>query len=166
LSVLLFLIAGSIASATLPERGKPEANRLEELPMELAQVTIEQRVIIRVPMVPPGGPPPRSKGFSEGSPPPPLPMEWKEHKGPKCVPIRGIAKAAIRTDGGVDLVMRGRTLLRAKVARECRAVDLYAGFYIQPTADGNLCAKRDAFLARSGMSCEIQAFRKLEPKHH
>ena len=125
--------------------------------MKLAQVRIEQRVIMRVPMPPPPGPPP-----SDRLPPD---MEWEEKgKGPKCIPIRALRSARVSSHRTVDLVLRDRTRLRAKLGRGCRSDDLYSGFYIQPNPDGSLCADRDELLARSGMSCEINSFRWLAPR--
>ena len=140
--------------------------------VELAQMTIEQRIIIRVPMIRPGPPPPpdeRGARYRTEPPPsgaqPPLNREWEEHKGPKCIRISQVRAAAISSSRGVDLVLDDNRRLRAVLGRECRPADLYSGFYIQPHADGSLCAGRDRVLARSGADCAITDFRRLEPKH-
>ncbi|WP_413818517.1 hypothetical protein [Sphingobium sp.] len=125
-------------------------------PVELAQVTIEQRVIIRVPVVRQ----PRS-----GRPvPPPRPQEWDEKKGPRCVAIRSIASAALGDRNSVDLILSNNQRYRARLARRCRSADFYSGFYIEPSDDGSLCAGRDAIQARSGPSCEVDSFKRLVPE--
>ncbi|MEO8724074.1 MAG: hypothetical protein ABI395_11265 [Sphingobium sp.] len=126
---------------------------------EWAQLTIEQRIIIRVPMARPA---PsvrirRDHALDDEA----ADIEWEEHKGPKCVPIRALVAASVTSARGVDLVMKDRSRMRARLGRTCRPADLYSGFYIQPTTDGNLCAGRDQLLGRSGMSCDIDSFRRL-----
>ena len=131
-------------------------------------MTIEQRIIIRVPMARPGMPPPDGRDaryHAESRPPPPPPIEWEEHKGPKCIRISQLRAAAITSSRGVDLMLDDRSRLRALLGRECRTADLYSGFYIQPNADGSLCAGRDRVLARSGADCAITDLKRLKPKH-
>ena len=143
----------------------PAISAADDAPMEgvdLAQVTIEQRIIIRVPMARPSGQGPERGGRPDrqmrGGP---EPLEWEEHKGPKCLPMRAVRAAAITSSRGVDLILRDSSRVRAHLSRECRAEDLWSGFYLQPTADGALCADRDSVLARGGASCEIERFRRL-----
>lgn len=123
----------------------------------MAQVIIERRVIIRVPMARPSA----NGVVRESGDEPPSEPEWEEHKGPKCVPIRYLRGAAMMSRRGVDLLLRDGTRLRARISKACRPADFYSGFYVEPTSDGALCAERDALLARSGMSCPIETFRRL-----
>ncbi|PTQ12429.1 hypothetical protein CLG96_07095 [Sphingomonas oleivorans] len=117
--------------------------------VDYAQLTIRQRVVVRVPAAPMTIIPPR--------------MQWKDKKGPRCVAMGDIAGAAVIAPRSVDLILRGGTRLRAQFARSCPALDYYSGFYVLPTADGQLCADRDAVRARSGGECEIERFRMLMP---
>lgn len=92
-------------------------------------------------------------------------MEWEvKGKGPKCIPIRLLRSARVEDKRSVDLFMRDRTRIRAKLGKGCHSADLYSGFYVQPNEDGRLCADRDELLARSGTSCEIESFHWMVPK--
>lgn len=114
-------------------------------PVLLAQLTIRQQIIIRVPT----------------RPPPTDPVEWKENNGPKCVPASALAGALV-SKRGVDLLLRGGRRVRARLDR-CPPLDYYSGFYVRPGPDGRVCADRDTIRVRSGGSCEIDAFRLLVP---
>lgn len=122
-------------------------------PEQWAQVTIQRRVIIRVPMGT------RRKGAA-----PPAPRqdkEWEEKKGPKCVALRSIQSAAIVAPDAVDLLLADDHRYRAKLERGCRSMGFYSGFYVEPQADRSLCAGRDELQARSGMTCVISSFKRL-----
>jgi len=117
-------------------------------PLQFAQVIIRERVIVRVPTRPMRDPPA---------------MRWKEKAGPKCMPLQGIAGAALIDSETVDFIVQGGPRLRAKLESSCPALDYYNGFYLRPGDDGMICADRDAIHARSGGECEITRFRKLVP---
>lgn len=135
--------------------------------VEMAQMTIEQRIIMRMPMLRrkdalKGG---RGERFGGPLPPPHSDdVEWRERKGPKCVPVKMFAGATQVSERNVDFLMRDRTRMRARLGRDCQAADLYAGFYVKRQPDGELCADRDSLLARSGASCEIESFKRLVPE--
>lgn len=116
-------------------------------PVFLAQLTIRQQLIIRVPS--------RVR-------PPADPVQYKEKDGPKCIPASALAGAQI-SNYGVDLLLKGGSRVRAKLARDCPPLDYYSGFYIRPGLDGRVCEDRDSIRVRSGGSCEIERFRKLVP---
>ncbi len=120
--------------------------------VQLAQLTIEQRLIIRIPLVPPRPPvaPRREK-----------PVKWKEKKGPQCIALRSIRGAEVVTSSGIDLILLNGQRYRARLERGCQAIDFYSGFYIEPSEDRALCAGRDDLQARGGASCEIDSFRQL-----
>lgn len=111
---------------------------------EVAQLTIEQSLIVRVPRRVPV-----------------KPLKWKAKKGPKCVAMGAIAGAAVVADDAIDLVLKGGQRLRAQFSSRCPALDYYSGFYILPTDDGRICADRDMIRTRAGGQCEIQRFRRL-----
>jgi len=112
------------------------------------QMTIRERVIVKVPM----------------RTPPRQPIEWREKKGPRCIPMGGIRAAAIDEQEHVDFVLTGGTRIRARLEDSCPALDFYSGFYLRPGEDAQLCADRDTIHSRSGGECRITRFRKLVPK--
>lgn len=121
--------------------------------MRRAQLTIRERIIIRVPRM--TAPPGRT------SLPVTTPMRWKETKGPKCIPAQGMAGAMVTSAKQVDLVLLGGKRVRAKLDGDCKPLDFYGGFYLRPAADGMICADRDAIKVRSGASCGIDEFKTL-----
>jgi hypothetical protein len=121
----------------------------QDTAVEYAQLTIRQRVVVRVPRMPAA---------------PAAPIRWDEKKGPKCIAVADLAGALVSSEETIDLVLRGGRRLRAKLDDECRSLDFYSGFYLRPSADGRVCAKRDSFRVRSGQSCPIGRFRLLEAK--
>jgi hypothetical protein len=140
--MLLTLLLSSITPVA-PLRAEPGIDG-----MRIAQVLVQERVIIRVPVRPP---------------PIAAPIEFKEHKGPKCIQSAQIVGAAVTRGGAVDFILKGHQRVRARFERACPALDFYSGFYLKPNPDGRICARRDSIHARSGGGCEIQHFRKLEP---
>lgn len=140
--MLTFLLT-SLAS------GIPAPDVAGEHEVRLAQLRVQEHIIIRVPVRPPAPRPP---------------VTFKEKKGPRCIVSAQIVGAAVTSAGEVDFLLRGRQRVRAKFERACPALDFYSGFYLKPSPDGRLCARRDSIHARSGGACEIQKFRKLEPR--
>ncbi len=117
---------------------------------ELAQLTIHERLIIRIPRVSPA----RSRVA--------VPV-WREKKGPRCVEMKSLTGAAIGGEGEVDLIVEGTRRIRARLGEECPAPNFYSGFYLKPTKDGKICAGRDVLRSRSGARCSIDRFRRLVP---
>jgi hypothetical protein len=118
---------------------------------EMAQLTIQQRVVIRVPIVP-------------TAPEASRPLRLIEKKGPKCLASNSLAGAIVTSGRTIDLFMRNGPRLRAELDKQCQAVELRFGFYIRPNPDGQICASRDTIHARSGGQCDIQKFRTLVPE--
>lgn len=129
-------------------------------PLSFWQVVIEQQLIIRVPAQ-------RSQLNNFAAPPPPrivdVPVVWKEKKAPKCVAMRNIVGMQAVQRDSIDLITRQKQRLRAQLNRGCRALDFYAGFYMQGSKDGKLCEDRDEIHARTGAKCEIDKFRLMVP---
>lgn len=137
------LIAGLLAAAVGTAGGNALAG------VEIAELTIRQRVVIRVQTAPA---------------PPPARSEWREKGGPRCVPMAAIVGAAVLAPSSVDIILRGGDRVRARFAASCPALDYYSGFYIAPTGDGRICAGRDVVRDRAGGECEVDRIRKLVPR--
>lgn len=135
----LLLVAPLVISASEPE-------------VSYAQLTVRERVVVRIPRLPAQS----RRGAA--------PVEWEEKKAPKCVPTNVIASAIISPDGDVDLIATDGRRLRAKLDDDCPTLHFYKGFYLKPDSDGKICARRDALRTRSGGRCEIARFRTLVQK--
>jgi|UniRef100_UPI0035CB2D2E hypothetical protein len=122
---------------------------------QLAQLTIHQRIVIRIPRVLGGRRDQRSE---------PVEQRWAEKKGPKCVPMAALEGAVITGTDSVDLIVADGTRLRARFDDDCPALDFYSGLYVKGTSDGMICADRDSIRARSGSTCKIDKFRRLIAK--
>lgn len=118
--------------------------------LEYAQLTIERRIIIRVPTL-----------VTRRSAPPRSEIQWIEKRTKRCLPIKSVVGAAIRQADSVDLILADQRRVRAKLDSDCRSVDFYQGFYMEPTEDDQLCADRDVIHARNGAMCEIESFKGL-----
>ncbi len=116
--------------------------------VELAQVTIRQHIILRMPRI-------------QRVAPAASPIEWEESRGPRCVRMSSIAGAALVGRSSVDLVLRDNSRVRAQLEQSCPALDYYYGFYVNGTQDGQICADRDSIRSRMGGQCEIERFRAL-----
>lgn len=116
---------------------------------QYAQLVVREQIMVRVQTRPP------EQATA-------VPVQWKEGKGPKCVPARFILGAALQAEDSVDLVLRDRSRVRAKLDSSCPALDYYYGFYIRPNADGMICADRDAIRSRVGGQCGIDRFKSLK----
>ena len=113
------------------------------------QMLVREQIIVRFP------------GRLQAAPPM---MRWKEGRGPRCIPARMIAGAALPGEDSVDLILRDRSRMRARLDSSCPALDYYYGFYITPNADGMICAERDTIRSRMGGQCGIDRFRTLKPR--
>lgn len=110
-------------------------------------MTIEERLIIRVPV----------------APRPQLRLRWDEEDGPQCLPAGRIAGAFLSGPDSIDFLMRGQRMFRARLDNDCEGLDFYGGFYVQPE-DRRICAGRDTIRSRVGASCRIEKFRSLVPR--
>jgi uncharacterized protein YcaQ len=116
--------------------------------LQYSQVIVREQIVVRVPVRLRDAPDPA--------------IRWKEKKGPKCVPARQVIAAALISPGSVDLILRDRSRLRAKLDSSCPALDYYYGFYVTPNPDGMICADRDVIRSRMGGECGIDKFRTLQ----
>jgi hypothetical protein len=138
---------------TLAPAASAEVGRWEGA--ELAQLTLHQRIVIRIPRILGRRPEQRSE---------PTTVRWAEKKGPRCVPIGALEGAIITGSDSVDLIVADGTRLRAEFHDNCRALDFYSGLYMKGTSDGMVCADRDSIRSRSGSVCRIDGFKRLVAK--
>lgn len=156
------LIGLTLALAGAPVIAEPEPIEPQTRPQPgqgrvVGQVTVRQRIIIRVPAMP--------IGRTSLAPTPALPpIVWVEREAPQCVPVAALSAASIQRPDSVDLVLNGGKRLRARLGDECPALDFYTGVYLKRTSDGLLCAERDAFRSRAGGECRIEGFTRLVPR--
>ncbi len=127
-------------------------------PNILYQVRIEQRIRIRIP---------RRNGNSRQTLAS-LPEQsverpkMKARKIGKCIAMNGISGVQINaSENRLMLYMRDRSIIRADLEKNCPARSFYSGFYLEQSADGQLCVERDLLLARSGQQCELDKIRKM-----
>lgn len=136
IALVLVTLSGSTAAKTAAAR----------------RLSIAEQRVIRIPL------------HSTAVPLPRLVADYTETRGPKCVARSKIAGATLNGTKSIDITLKSQTRLRAKLKNSCPALDYYAGFYLNPTADGDICSDRDSVHARSGGECQIDVFRKLSPK--
>lgn len=122
---------------------------------ELAQLSIHQRIVIRIPRILGRRPEQKSE---------PAAVRWVEKKGPRCVPMSALEGAIITGGDSVDLIVADGTRLRAGFDDDCPALDFYSGLYVKGTTDGMICADRDSIRSRSGSVCRIDGFKRLVAK--
>lgn len=150
---LLFLALLVAVPGSAQDRGRPGPPPPAAGP-PWAQLSIHERIVIRIPRMRREPPPPPDE---------PPPSGWREKHGGRCIPTEGIAGALISGSSSVDLVMDDGQRARALLEHDCPTLDYYLGFYIKPTDDGRICSGRDAIRSRSGAVCPIRAFRRLVP---
>jgi hypothetical protein len=132
----LMLVFGGAADAA-PEAGT-----------RYAQVTVRQQIIIRVPRTV------RAAPMSAAT-------QWRESRGPRCIAARSVAGATLLGQNSVDLLLQDRSRVRVRLDNGCGGLDFYQGFYVNGTADGMICAGRDAVRSRMGGQCGIDQIRLL-----
>jgi hypothetical protein len=138
--ILAFMTAsGSLAPALPTERA------------DFAQMTIRQRVVVRVPLAPVQAAPQ-------------IQTRWVEKKGPKCIGLNNLAGFIVRGPQVVDLFLRNGARVRTRLEKQCAGVDLGYGFYVKPNTDGQICKDRDMLHARTGGQCEVERFMTLMPE--
>lgn len=113
-----------------------------------------QQIIVRIPRLPPA---------ATAAAAAPM-LGWREGPGMRCLPVRSLAGATSMGQNSVDLILRDNSRVRARLEQRCPALDYYRGFYIDTTADGRICAGRDAIRSRAGGECQIDQFRALLPQ--
>lgn len=144
-----------------PERGRRgvgDAETVSNMPPGMSSITIERRIIIRIPILRPPGPgAARQPMFAL----PPVPMPPAGRGRPVCVAMRSILGATVHDRAGIFFTTNVDTRYQAVLERGCRPADFQSGFYLSATPDGALCEGRDMVHARSGSHCTITGLRRV-----
>ncbi len=159
LSILFVMLSPPAAVGEPQDRANPtpkERATIVRARPPIGSIIIQQRMVIRVPRLTVG-----RASMPTGAPLPPI--KWVEKKADTCIPATSLAGAAITRADSVDLVLTGGKRLRARLESDCPALGFYDGFYVKPTGDGRVCARRDTIRSRSGGVCRIESFRALVP---
>jgi hypothetical protein len=128
-------------------------------PVQLGQVRIEQRVVIRIS---PGTPAAREQMMADLRRQGASRTSYAEEKLNGCIAISGIVGYQLApAQNRLLLFMRDRRILSAALERACNARDYYAGFYVERSDDGQLCARRDLLQSRAGASCKVAQLNRL-----
>jgi hypothetical protein len=118
---------------------------------QMAQMVIERRVVIRV------------TPHEERAKMRPNFRDWREKSAARCLYANDVISVVITKPDSIDIMLRGRQAMRARLERGCRSIDFYSGFYFKPTPDGRLCEDRDMIYSRAGGACTIDRYRRLVP---
>ncbi|MEY3658026.1 MAG: hypothetical protein RL425_787 [Pseudomonadota bacterium] len=147
-SLKLFL---PVIAALLVSSPHALAQEMPPSQTQLAQLVIERRVVIRV--VPHEDRAQMRPNF----------RDWREKSASRCLYANDVVGVLITKPDSIDLVLRGRHAMRARLERGCRSIDFYSGFYFKPTPDGRLCEDRDMIYSRAGGACTIDRYNRLVP---
>lgn len=154
------------------ERGSERRGRSTDnetfatMPPGMGTVTIERRIIIRIPTL--RAPQaqadmrgPEVRGFVA---PPSVPPQPAARQRSTCLALRSIKGASMQERTGIQFVTTDDSRYEAVLERGCRPVDFQSGFYLGATPDGAICPGRDTLHARSGLHCAIVGFKRLAPE--
>ncbi len=121
-------------------------------------VTIERRIIIRIPTLPRSAPV-EARSFA----PKAATASPVARQGATCLSLRSVRGVSLDDSAGILFITNTDGRYRAVLERGCRPVDFQSGFYLNPAADGAICAGRDLLHARSGLHCTITGLARLSP---
>lgn len=159
LSAILMLTVPAASALQIGEKplAAPEYIDLTPQPKRFAQITIERRIIIRVPRRPP------ATAMTDVVPMAEV-RKLKERKIGNCLAMNNILSVQMLTDQSLDLITKDNKRIRAQLAKSCQTRSFYSGFYMEKSSDGRICADRDILHSRTGVKCEIEQFRELVPQ--
>lgn len=126
------------------------------------QVRIQQRVIIRVPRRASNRTQLSATNDTRRTSEAMRPPSYVEKKMKQCVAADQIVGMTPSRSRALDFLTKDNKRVRAYLDGGCLAMDFHGGMYMERAKDGKLCAERDVLMARSGMRCEIDRFRRIE----
>ncbi|RJY08844.1 hypothetical protein [Aurantiacibacter aquimixticola] len=121
------------------------------------QVRIERRVVIRIG---PAASRARTDMLAQ-LPRRPMPTRFAEEDHGDCVDASSIVGVQPSGDNRLLFFTSDRQILAASLEDQCLARAFYAGFYIERSDDGRLCANRENLRSRAGASCQVENFSRL-----
>lgn len=128
-------------------------------PMTAEQVSIQQRVTIRVSPTPP--PAPISTMMFDSAMDTGREPRFIEKKMGNCLSLQSIAGVQPIDNSRLLLILRDRRMVTAKLEKGCQGREFYSGFIVARNSDAQICVGRDRLLSRSGMGCQVSGFRQL-----
>lgn len=140
---------------TAPMSFAPDARDM--VPVPRYQSRVEGRITIRIR--------PRRGGSQLLSSLPTAPMSREMRGVPidRCLPLDSVAGVQVTRNNGLLLYLRDRRIVLAALENACRARDFYAGFYVAPKEDKQLCVDRDRLQSRVGAKCKVRSWQALVP---
>lgn len=125
---------------------KMQSGETAPRPPAVRRVIIRNQLILKIPLQP------RQS----------TPMQYQVLEAPRCLSTRAIAGARMSGARTIDFLLSRDRRLRVHMDEDCKSLDFYGGFYLQP-ADERLCAGRDVIRTRMGGNCKIDRFQLLQP---
>lgn len=127
-------------------------------PMSAEQVSIQQRVTIRINPRP--APMPLHPMMFDGEPDRSGPR-FIERKMGKCLEMNSISGVQPIDNSRLLLFLRDRRMVTARLEKGCQGREFYSGFIVSRNSDARICAGRDRLQSRSGMGCQVSSFRQV-----
>lgn len=140
---------------TRPGQEMPVIMPSPPLSIESYQVRIERRVILRIA--------PHYLASRETTlitPAPPTSMKEVKTKT-RCMAINALVAVKPTEDNRLLLFLRDQKIYVASLEKLCSARDFYSGFYIEPSADRQLCVDRENIQSRTGALCKLTGLRQI-----
>jgi len=163
-------VPGGEANGLAPDAAELEAPALgsgEERPFRTQldarqaapenQVSIEQRVTVRITPRPPQSRQDLLAQLPRGE----VATRLEERGMGRCVAIQRIAGVGTANNNRLILFLSDRRIVSAVLEKSCKPEDFYSGFYVERNDDGMLCVKRDKLQSRAGAKCGLNAFHQL-----
>jgi hypothetical protein len=155
----LMLLLPALGLVEAPSAVHMPANSMQ--PMDAEQVSIQQRVTIRVSPRP--APMAMDAMMFENELDSSRGPRFIERKMGKCLDIDAIAGVQAIDNSRLLLILRDRRMVSAKLEKGCQGREFYSGFIVARNADAQICVGRDKLQSRSGMGCQVSGFRQLVP---
>lgn len=153
----LVLLLPALGVVEAPRQERPVIDPLQ--PMTAEQVSIQQRVTIRV--SPRSAPLPMDAMMFENNLESGRGPRFTERKIGNCLAIESIAGVQAIDNSRLLLILRDRRMVTARLEKGCQGREFYSGFIVARNADAQICVGRDRLQSRSGMGCQVTGFRQL-----